>query len=59
MVYRNGQIVKHKLFIYLGLVINGASWRQLLPNLDLVTGIQRYNQLLNLINESREQNRMT
>ena len=43
----------HKLFIYLGLVINGASWRQLLQNLDPITGTLMYNQLLKLIKECR------
>ena len=44
-----------KLFIYLGLVINGASWQQLLRNLDPVTGTRMNSQLLKLINERREQ----
>ena len=39
-VYLTFQVVKNfpKLFIYLGLVINRASWQQLLRNLDPVTG---------------------
>ena len=54
------QVVKNfpKLFIYLGLVINGASWQQLLRNLDPVTETRMYNQLLKLINERREQKKM-
>ena len=47
-----------KLFIYLGLVINGATWQQLLRNLDPVTGTRMYNQLLKLINERREQKKI-
>ena len=47
-----------KLFIYLGLVINGASWQQVLRNLDPVTGTRMYNQLFKLINEHREQKKM-
>ena len=47
-----------KLFIYLGLVINGASWQQLLRNLDPVTGKPMYNQLLKLFNERREQKKL-
>ena len=47
-----------KLFIELGLVINGASWQQLLRNLDPVTGTRMYNQLLKLFNERREQKKM-
>ena len=46
------------LFVYLELVINGASSRQLLRNLDPITGIRMYNQLLKLINERREQKKM-
>ena len=59
-VYLIFQVVKNfpKLFIYLGLVINGASWQQLLRNLDPVTGTRMYNQLLKLINERREQKKM-
>ena len=59
-VYLISQFVKNfpKLFIYLGLVINGASWQQLLRNLDPVTGTPMYNQLLKLINERREQKKM-
>ena len=55
-VYLIFQVVKNfpKLFIYLGLVINGASWQQLLRNFDPVTGTRLYNQLLKLINERRE-----
>ena len=47
-----------KLFVYLGLVINGASWRQLLQNFDPITGTRMYNQLLKLIKERREQKKM-
>ena len=47
-----------KLFIYLPLVINGATWQPLLRNLDPVTGTRMYNQLLKLINERREQEKM-
>ena len=47
-----------KLFIFLGLVINGASWQQLLRNLDPVTGTGMYNQLFKLIIERREQKKM-
>ena len=59
-VYLIFQVVKNfpKLFIYLGLVINGASWQQLFLNLDPVTGTRMYNQLLKLINERREQKKM-
>ena len=59
-VYLIFQVVKNfpKLFIYLRLVINGASWQQLLRNLDPVTGTRMYNQLLKLINERREQKKM-
>ena len=59
-VYLIFQVVKNfpKLFIYLGLVINGASWQQPLRNLDPVTGTHMYNQLLKLINERREQKKM-
>ena len=59
-VYLIFQVVKNfpKLFIYLGLVINGASWQQLLRNLDPVMGARMYNQLLKLINERREQKKM-
>ena len=35
-----------KLFIYLGIVTNGASWQQLLRNLDTITGTRMYNQVL-------------
>ena len=54
------QVVKNfpKLFIYLGLVINGASWQQLLRYLDPVTGTRMYNQLIKLNNERREQKKM-
>ena len=47
-VYLILQVVKNfpKLFIYLGIVINGASWQQLLRNIDPVTGTRMYNQLL-------------
>ena len=56
-VYLIFHVVKNfpKLFIYLGLVINGASWQQLLRNLDPVTGTRMHNQLLKLINERKEQ----
>ena len=56
-VYLIFQVVKNfpKLFNYLGLVISGASWQQLLRNLDPVAGTRMYNQLLKLINERREQ----
>ena len=47
-----------KMFIYLGLFINGASWRQLLRNRDPITGTRMYNQLLRIINERREQKKM-
>ena len=59
-VYFGFQFVKNflKLFIYLGLVINGAPWQQLLQNLDPLTGTRMYNQLLKLINERREQKKM-
>ena len=59
-VYLIFQVVKNfpKLIIYLGLVIFGTSWQQLLPNLDPVTGTCMYNQLLKLINERREQKKM-
>ena len=59
-VYLIFQFVKKfpKLFIFLGLVINGASWPQLLRNLDPVKGTRMYNQLLKLINERREQKKM-
>ena len=59
-VYLIFQFVKNypKSFIYLGIVINGASWQQLSRNLDPVTGTRMYNQLLKLINECREQKKM-
>ena len=59
-VYLIFQFVKNfpKLISYLGLVINGASWQQLLRNLDPVTGTRMYNQLLKLVNERREQKKM-
>ena len=59
-VYLIFQFVKKfpKLFIYLGLVVNGASWQQLLRNLDPVTGTRMYNQLIKLIYERREQKKM-
>ena len=59
-VYLIFQIVKNFpiLFHYLGLVINGASWQQLLQNLDPITGTRMYNQLLKLINERRERKKM-
>ena len=59
-VYLIFQVVKNfpKLFIYLGLVFNGASWQQLLRNLDPVTGTRMCNQLLKLINERREQKKI-
>ena len=59
-VYLIFQFVKNfpKLFIYLGLVINGASWQRLFWNLDPVTRTRMYNQLLKLINERREQKKM-
>ena len=59
-VYLIFQFVKSfpKLFIYLGLVINGASRQQLLRNLDPVTETRMYNQLLKLTNERREQKKM-
>ena len=47
-----------ELFINLGLVISGASWQQLLRNLDPVMGTRIYNQLLNLINKRREQKKL-
>ena len=55
-VYHIFQFVKNfpKLFIYLGLVINGASWRQILRNLDPITGTRMYSQILKLVNERRE-----
>ena len=55
-VYLIFQFVKNfpKMFIYSGLVINGASWRQLLRILDPITRTRMYNQLLKLINERRE-----
>ena len=58
-VYLIVQFVKNcpKFFIYLGLVINGASWRQLLRNLDPITGTRIFKQLLKLIIERREQNK--
>ena len=59
-VYLIFQVVKNfpKLFIYLGLVIKGASWQKLLRNLNPVTGTRMYNQQLKLVNERREQNKM-
>ena len=59
-VYLIFQVVKNvpKLFIYLGLVINWFSWKQLLRNLDPVTGTRMYSQLLKLINERQEQKKM-
>ena len=56
-VYLIFQFVKNfpKFFIYLGLVTNGASWRQILRNLDSIMGTRMYNQLLKLKNERREQ----
>ena len=59
-VYLIFQFVKifPKLFIYLGLVINGASGRQILRNSDPITRTRMYNQLLKLINERREQKKM-
>ena len=59
-VYLIFQVVKifPRLFIYFGLLINGASWQQLLRNFDPVTGTRMYNQLLKLINERREQKKM-
>ena len=59
-VYLIFQFVKNfpKLFIYLGLVINGASWQRLFRNLDPVTRTRMYNQLLKLNNERREQKKM-
>ena len=52
-VYIIFQFVKNfpKLFIYLGLVSNGACLRKPLLNLEPVTGTHMYNQLLKLINE--------
>ena len=54
------QFVKNfsRLFIYLGLDINGASWLQLLRNLDPIMGTHMYNQVLKIINEPREQKKM-
>ena len=46
------------MFIYLGLVFNGASWRQLLRNLDPITGTRKYSQLLKLLNERQEQRKI-
>ena len=59
-VYPIFQFVKNcpKLFIYLGLVIIGASWQQLMRNLDLITGTRMYNQILKLRNERREQKKL-
>ena len=59
-VYLISQFVKNfsVLFIYLGLVMNGPSWRQLLRNLHPIKGIRMFNQLLKLINERREQEKM-
>ena len=59
-VYLIIQVVKifPILFVYLGLVTNGASWQQLLRNLDPVTGTRMYNQLLKLIIERRKQKKM-
>ena len=50
------QFVKifHKLFVFLGLLVIGASWQQLLPIFDTVTGKHMSNQLL--INARREKN---
>ena len=42
----------------LGIVINGASWQQLLRNLDPITGTRMYNQVLKIINEPREKKKM-
>ena len=55
-VYLNFQFVKifAKFFIYFVSVLNGASRRQLLRNLDPITGTHMYNQLLKLINERRK-----
>ena len=39
-------------------MISVASWQQLLRNHDPVTGTCMYNQLLKLINERREQEKM-
>ena len=47
-----------KRFINLGLVVNGASWQQLLRNLDPVAGTCMYNELLKLINEHLELKKM-
>ena len=57
----NFQFVKNfpNLFIYLGIVINVASWLQLLRNLVPITGTRLYNQLLRLTNERREEKKMT
>ena len=59
-VYLIFQFVKNfpKLFIYLGLDINGASWLQLLRNIDPITGTHMYNQVLKLISKPREQKKM-
>ena len=59
-VYLVFQFVENfpKLFIYLGYVINGASWRQQSRNFDPITGISMYNQWLKLINERRDQKKM-
>ena len=59
-VYLIFQFVKNfsKLFIYLGLVLDGAFWRQLFLNLGPITRTRMYNQLLKIINERREQKKM-
>ena len=58
--FSNGEIVNYfpKLFIYLGLVVIGASWRHLLRNPDTVTETPIYNQLLKSINERRQQKKL-
>ena len=59
-VYLISQFVKNfpKLFIFLGLVMNAPSRRQLLRNLDPIKGTRMFNQLPKLINERREQEKM-
>ena len=47
-----------KLFIYLGLIINGESWQQHLRNLEPITGTHMHNQLLKLIHERQEGKKM-
>ena len=47
-----------KRFINLGLVVNGASWQQILRNLDPVAGIRIYNKLLKVNNEGLKEKKM-